>query len=112
VGEAFEEGMALLSLERTGPGFALVHFAFELMENFLDVPTVFVEQNELIGRQGEVVGEVAVGHADFGIGVNDAPQDYSVRGADAVVGGESGFIWLAAVELVEGADFGGAVGFF
>jgi hypothetical protein len=36
VGEAFEEGMALLSLERTGPGFALVHFAFELMENLLD----------------------------------------------------------------------------
>jgi hypothetical protein len=38
VGKALEDRVALLGFEGTGPGFTLNHFAFELMEDFLNVP--------------------------------------------------------------------------
>ena len=66
VGKALEDRVALLGFEGTGPGFALAHLAFELMEDLFDVPAVFVEQDDLIGGQGVVVGEVGVDHAVFG----------------------------------------------
>ena len=51
--KALENRMALLAGQGAGLGFALVHLAFELMEDFLNVPAVLVEQHELIGGQGE-----------------------------------------------------------
>lgn len=112
MGEAFENRMALLGCQGTDPGLAFVHLAFELMEDLPDVPTVFVEQDELIDGQGEVGGEVAVGDLVLGIGVNDAPQHHAVGGAYVVVGDDSGVSRLAAVERVLRADFGAAVGSF
>ena len=41
--QAFEDRMAFFSLFGAGPRFALVHFAFEFMEYFLDVPAVFIK---------------------------------------------------------------------
>ena len=59
--------------------------AFELMEDLLDVPTVFVEQDDLIGRQGEIAGQVGVGHAILGIGVNNALHHHAGGGARQMV---------------------------
>lgn len=56
MGEALEDRMALLGFQGAGPGFALEHLTFELVEDLLDVPAVFVEQDNLIGGQGVVVG--------------------------------------------------------
>jgi putative transposase len=47
MGKAFEDAVTLLGREGTGPGFALVGFAFELVEDLFDIPAVFVEQDDL-----------------------------------------------------------------
>ena len=50
--KALENRMALLGFKRACPRFAFAHFAFELVEDLLDVPTMLIKQNELVGRQG------------------------------------------------------------
>ena len=85
VGQTLEDRVTLLGREGTRPGFAFDHLAFELVEDFLDVPAVLVEQDDLIGGQGVVAGEIGVGHSIRGIGVNDAPQQHSARCAHQVV---------------------------
>ena len=46
---------------------------------------MLVEQDDLIGGQGVVVGEVGKGHSVLGIDIIDAPQHHSVGGAHQVV---------------------------
>ena len=53
--KTLENRMTLFGGQGAGPRFALVQLAFELMEDFLNVPAVLVEQHKLIGGQGEVV---------------------------------------------------------
>jgi len=57
VGQAFKDRVTLLGREGTRPGFALTHLAFELVEDFLDVPAVLVEQDDLIGGQSATIGD-------------------------------------------------------
>ena len=83
--EAVKDRVALLCFQGAGPGFALVHFAFELVKKFPDVPPVFVEEDDLIGGQGVVAGEVGVDHAVLGVCVNNIPQGHAVAGGHEVV---------------------------
>ena len=89
VGEALENGMALLGFEGAGPGLALVHLAFELMKNLLNVPAVLVEQDDLIGRKGEVVGHVGEDHSVLRIGHSEAAEVVAVHvHAEEMSGGD------------------------
>ena len=37
------------------PGFSLGHFAFELVEDFFDVPAKLVDERELVGGDGDLL---------------------------------------------------------
>ena len=39
----------------TCPGFALCHLAFELVEDFFDVPAKLVDEHELVGGDGDLL---------------------------------------------------------
>lgn len=73
MGKAFENCVALFGDKGASPGLLFEHFVFELVEDLFEVPSVFIEQHELIGWQGEVVGDVCVALSIYGVDVNNAP---------------------------------------
>lgn len=83
--EAFEDGVMSFGGWGTRPGFPLFHFAFELVEDFFNIPALLVDDDKLIGGEFHLVGQIGVGGAVGGIGVGDAAQGFSVAGADEVL---------------------------
>ena len=81
MGEALEHRVAPLGSQGAGPGFPLAHLALELMEDLLDVPAVFVEQDDLRGGQGEVVGQVGVAGSVLRIDIFNPPGTRCLMGS-------------------------------
>jgi hypothetical protein len=60
VGQALENRVTLHGREGTCPGFTLAYLAFERLEDFLDVPAMLIEQDDLIGGRRVITGQIGV----------------------------------------------------
>ena len=110
--EAFKDSVVTLCGFRASPRFPFLHFALKLVKNLLDAPSVFVDNDELIGGDFHLVGQVNVGGSIRGIGVGNAPQDFAITGANEVITLDSFVAWVGGVDAVGRANTGHAVSFF
>ena len=99
-------------------------FSFKFVENFFDVPTVFVEQDKCPGGETHFVGEVTILHSVCGVDVDDLTNLVACGGFDEAIGDEAFGPRVSvvdeavfadecgdAVALFEGAEVGAFLGF-
>lgn len=108
---ALELAVRAFCLRAARPGFPLLHFAFEFAKHLLDVPPAFVDDDELVRGQRQLVGEVGVMRPIARIGVVDAPQRGTLGVADEVVAAYPFVARIGEVDEIGRANFRSAVGF-
>ena len=73
---------------------------------------MLIDEDELVGGEFHLVGEIHICGAVRRVDVCDAPQDFPVAGADEMLAYNPFIAWVAGIDEVYRADGGRAVGLF